>query len=97
VLIQVPFFHWGWKRLFLILVPVVMGWVLVVHMMRQRKRARVKWQDEVCMFCGYDLRGTPLRCPECGQQTRMARYLLLHPVDRAICERGLRRPTKRSV
>ena len=30
--------------------------------LRQRRRA----QHGLCLQCGYDLRGPPLRCPECG-------------------------------
>lgn len=55
---------WYPALLFGILPGLRLGTWLISAIRRRRSR-RAKCEGE-CLICGYDLRGTPERCPECG-------------------------------
>jgi hypothetical protein len=57
------FLHWG--GIAFIAAAAVANLVLAMLAHRQYRRAR----DGHCLGCGYDLRMTPRRCPECGRQS----------------------------
>ena len=52
----------------------VSHWVVVLvasitplaWLVREVCRGRRRWAAHLCAHCGYDLRATPARCPECG-------------------------------
>jgi hypothetical protein len=51
---------------FLALVPLVFT-LLGARRIQQARRIRWRVEHGLCPRCGYDLRATPERCPECGQ------------------------------
>jgi hypothetical protein len=54
----------GWRAWLVVGACPVVGWV-VERRMSRRRRPRPKG---VCPRCGYDVRATPDRCPECCAQ-----------------------------
>jgi hypothetical protein len=54
--------HW-WIAIFAGILPLC--WISAFLLRRARKRLRCR-KPGCCPTCGYDLRATPERCPECG-------------------------------
>ena len=55
---RLAFPHWA--------AVVALATPAAVHAVRRRRRAA---KSGLCRACGYDLRATPARCPECGRAT----------------------------
>ena len=55
-----------WRYRSLVLLTIALPAVLLVRQAMMWQRARNDRQNGRCLACGYDLRATPDRCPECG-------------------------------
>ena len=53
---------WSLPVWYLLAPPII----LLAHLARKPVRRYVRSRNGACLVCGYDLRATPQRCPECG-------------------------------
>lgn len=61
----------GWLSIPMAL-PVALLFIPAGFRMRAMLRQRSRQNRQLCIVCGYDLRGTPDRCPECGATPMLA-------------------------
>lgn len=67
---------WPW---FPVSVVIYGGGVLSCIWLTKKVRARFRHRPGYCPSCGYDLRATPMRCPECGRRQSSAVNEAEHP------------------
>jgi hypothetical protein len=56
----------GWGVIVPLWLPVLLLTLPTVATVRSRRRRKANARAGLCPQCGYDLRATPARCPECG-------------------------------
>jgi hypothetical protein len=56
---------WGVRAARIVLPAITLAAVFELMLARQRRRYAMRGQ--FCLDCGYDLRASDLRCPECGR------------------------------
>jgi hypothetical protein len=59
--------HWSFVLVFAAFPTFVLATAI-----RRRRRRRRRRRADVCATCGYDLRATPDRCPECGTRPQVS-------------------------
>jgi hypothetical protein len=50
--------------------PAILFLVLPIFAIKRERQRRARMMQGHCRVCGYDLRATPERCPECGTEAK---------------------------
>jgi hypothetical protein len=58
----------NWRETVLIVLLVVAGMAMYAILARWNEKFRPLNLEQLCPRCGYDLSGSPQRCPECGMR-----------------------------
>jgi hypothetical protein len=59
----IMFPHW------LVILPLAISLALALRRLIRRRSSRFRAANGLCLRCGYDIRATPNRCPECGHES----------------------------
>jgi hypothetical protein len=61
---------WGVPAWAVVLIAAVLPCIWMMQT-RKRRSAKMRLSQSFCIHCGYDLRATPHRCPECGENVAL--------------------------
>jgi hypothetical protein len=57
-----PYWELKLPHIAVVILLTILPTIAIAHIRNQKRRAK-----GLCQFCGYDLRASPARCPECGR------------------------------
>lgn len=62
-----PQLKWMGTLALVVTAPMLAWWLTGLDIHRRERRDQRLREQKICLHCGYDMRATPDRCPECGR------------------------------